>query len=64
MDRAQFRTLDQMRALLGGLELTEPGLAPVAAWCPELPAAGLNAGAGHQSWRWPAPVSSTISQEI
>ena len=33
--RVQFRTLDQVRALFGGLELVEPGLVPVPQWRPD-----------------------------
>jgi hypothetical protein len=33
--RAQFRTLDEVRALFGGLELIEPGLVLVPDWRPE-----------------------------
>ena len=35
LGRVQFRTLGQVRALLGGLELVEPGLVPVAEWRPD-----------------------------
>ena len=35
LGRAQFRTLDQVRALFDGLELVEPGLVLVPDWRPE-----------------------------
>jgi hypothetical protein len=38
LGRAQFRTLDQVRALFDGLELVEPGLVAVPDWRPEPPA--------------------------
>ena len=38
LGRAQFRTLDQVRALFDGLELVEPGLVIVPDWRPEPPA--------------------------
>ena len=33
--RAQFRIMDEVRALFGGMELIEPGLVPVPDWRPE-----------------------------
>jgi hypothetical protein len=38
LGRAQFRTMDQVRAMFGGLELVEPGLVIVPDWRPEPPA--------------------------
>jgi hypothetical protein len=38
LGRAQFRTMDQVRALFGGLDLVEPGLVIVPDWRPEPPA--------------------------
>jgi hypothetical protein len=38
LGRAQFRTMDQVRALFGGLEFVEPGLVLVPDWRPEPPA--------------------------
>jgi S-adenosyl methyltransferase len=38
LGRAQFRTMDQVRALFDGLELVEPGLVAVPDWRPEPPA--------------------------
>ena len=38
LGRAQFRTMDQVRALFDGLELVEPGLVIVPDWRPEPPA--------------------------
>ncbi len=35
LGRVQFRTLDQVRELFGGLELVEPGLVPVPDWRPD-----------------------------
>jgi hypothetical protein len=35
LGRVQFRTLDQVRTLFGGLELVEPGLVPVPQWRPD-----------------------------
>src|SRR5580658_3026563 len=35
LGRAQFRTMDQVRALFGGLDLVEPGLVIVPDWRPE-----------------------------
>jgi S-adenosyl methyltransferase len=37
LGRAQFRTMDQVRDLFGGLELVEPGLVLVPDWRPEPP---------------------------
>jgi len=37
LGRAQFRTMDQVRALFDGLELVEPGLVIVPDWRPEPP---------------------------
>jgi hypothetical protein len=34
LGRSQFRTLEQVRDLFGGLELIEPGLVPVSDWRP------------------------------
>jgi hypothetical protein len=34
LGRSQFRTLEQVRELFGGLELIEPGLVPVPDWRP------------------------------
>ena len=38
LGRAQFRTMDQVRALFDGLELVEPGLVAVPDWRPKPPA--------------------------
>jgi hypothetical protein len=38
LGRAQFRTLEQVRELFGGLELVEPGLVIVPDWRPQPPA--------------------------
>lgn len=35
LGRIQFRTMDQVRELFGGLELVEPGLVPVPQWRPD-----------------------------
>lgn len=35
LGHVQFRTLDQVRELFGGLELVEPGLVPVPDWRPD-----------------------------
>jgi hypothetical protein len=35
LGRSQFRTLEQVRELFGGLELVEPGLVPVPDWRPD-----------------------------
>ena len=35
LGRSQFRTLEQVRELFGGLELIEPGLVPVPDWRPD-----------------------------
>lgn len=35
LGRIQFRTMDQVRELFGGLELVEPGLVPVPKWRPD-----------------------------
>ena len=35
--RVQFRTLDQVRGLFGGLEFVDPGLVSVADWRPDSP---------------------------
>ena len=37
LGRAQFRTMDQVRDLFGGLDLVEPGLVLVPDWRPEPP---------------------------
>ena len=37
LGRAQFRTMDEVRALFGGMELVEPGLVLVPDWRPEPP---------------------------
>lgn len=35
LGQIQFRTMDQVRELFGGLELVEPGLVPVPQWRPD-----------------------------
>jgi hypothetical protein len=44
LGRSQFRTLEQVRELFGGLELIEPGLVPVPDWRPD----GTDISAGHR----------------
>jgi len=57
MGRAQFRTMDKVRALFGGLELVEPGLVPVTARRPDPPAAGANRPGSWRPGDGPAPAS-------
>jgi hypothetical protein len=35
LGQIQFRTMDQVRELFGGLEFVEPGLVPVPQWRPD-----------------------------
>jgi len=42
LGRSQFRTLEQVRELFGGLELIEPGLVPIADWRPDVPSPGAH----------------------
>jgi hypothetical protein len=35
LGRVKFRTLPEVRALFGGLELVEPGLVPIPEWRPD-----------------------------
>jgi hypothetical protein len=44
LGRVQFRALDQVRELFGGLELVEPGLVPVPDWRPDKDTLSREAG--------------------
>lgn len=49
LGRAQFRTMDEVKALFVGLDLVEPGLVPVADWPPDRPPSATT-----RCWIWRA----------